>query len=547
MELFSEWLPVPKQSHPQARPCGLPSASLCSVPYGSLASLASYLGTWMQNVGGVWLMTSLTSSSLLVSLMQTATTLPVFLVGLPAGALADIVDRRRLLLLTQGLMLAAAMALSICTLLGIANPWLLLGLTFLLGLGAAMTGPAWQAITPELVGRSQLSQAIALNSIGFSLSRAVGPAIGGLVVAAAGPGAVFLLNALSFVGVMVVLYTWRRPRTHSLLPPEHIGEAIEAGLRYTHYAPSLQAVLVHVGAFIACGSALWALLPLIARQELGLEALGYGVLLGCLGVGAVVGGVLLPTFQRWLSMDRLAIAMTLVFALATLALAYIRSLPWLYLALTVGGLAWPVLLSSLTVSVQTVVPAWVQARALAVYGLVFQGGLALGSALWGIVAERTGSPTALMYAAVGLVVGGLATTRWHLNANQDLDLSPSLHWSEPTTVMELAPEDGPVLITVEYQIEPEHSQEFVQAMQQVGLSRRRDGAIRWGLYRDPANPSRHVETFVVKSWAEHLRQHERVTVADRLAEEQARAFHIGKESPIVLHLIYAHPKQDLQS
>ena len=505
-----------------------------------IASIASNIGTWMQNVGGVWLMTSLTPSPLMVALMQTATSLPVFLVGLPAGALADIVDRRRLLLFWQGWMLAVSAALGVLTLLGATTPNVLLTLTFALGLGAAMNAPAWQSITPELVSRQDLPTAVTLNSAGFNLSRAVGPALGGVVVAASGPAGVFLLNAASFVGVIFVLYRWHRTPRKNALPAERMVGAIRSGIRYVHYAPPLRAVLVRTGIFISCGSALWALLPLVARQHLKLGSLGYGVLLGCLGVGAVVGAFLLPRVRQRISVDSLLVIATIVFAIATVSLAYVHSLGLLYLALTAGGLAWIAMMSSLNVATQLVVPSWVLSRALAVYQLVFQGGLAIGSAVWGIAAERFGNSTALTGAAIGLAVGLLAAVRYPLMAGEKLDLTTSLYWPEPTVVIELRPDDGPVLITVEYRIDPERSPDFARAMHRLSCARRRDGAIRWGLFSDTADPSRYIETFVVESWAEHLRQHERVTAADRADEQSARTFHVGDTPPVVSHLIYTH-------
>ncbi|MFB2919130.1 MULTISPECIES: MFS transporter [Aerosakkonema] len=503
-----------------------------------VASVASNIGTWMQNVGGVWLMTTLTPSPLMVALMQTATSLPVFIVGLPAGALADIIDRRRLLLFWQAWMLVAALLLGVLTLFHAITPWLLLALTFALGLGAAMNAPAWQAIVPELVSRPQLPTAITLNGVGFNVARAVGPALGGIVVAAAGAGVVFLLNAASFLGVMAVIYSWKRSQTKSALPAERTIGAIRAGLRYLKYAPVLRAVLLRTGVFIICGSALWALLPLVAKQELGLGSLGYGVLLGCIGLGAITGAFVLPKVRRKVSTDVLIVAGTVVFALATLALAYLRNLGLLYLALVAGGLAWIGIMSSLNAATQLAVPTWVQARSLSLYQLVFQGGIATGSAFWGLAAERWGNSTALSGAAIGLVIGLVAAVPYRLVTSEKLDLTPSLHWPEPVVAIELNPEQGPVLITIEYRIDTARSQEFAKAMHALSRLRRRDGAIRWGLWEDTADPSRYVETYVVESWAEHLRQHERFTVADRTEEARVRAFHIGDKPPIVSHLIY---------
>lgn len=323
----------------------------------------------MQNVGAAWLMTSLTPSPLMVALLQTATSLPVFLVGLPAGALADIFGRR-LLLLVQAWMLVAT-GLGVLTLIGGTTPWLLLAFTFVLGLGAAMNIPVWQAITPELVSRSELPAAVALGGVGINLARAIGPALAGFIVAAAGPRAVFLLNALSYVGVMVVLYHWQRSPRQSALPTERVLGAIRAGGRYVQYAPALQGVLVRAGVFIICGSALWALLPVLAKQELGLDAIRYGVVLGCLGAGAVAGAAFLAKIRQTISIDRLVIGATVLFAISTALMAYLREFGLLCTAMFAGGIAWIAMMSSLNTAAQTVVPSWVQARALGVYLLVF--------------------------------------------------------------------------------------------------------------------------------------------------------------------------------
>jgi MFS family permease len=499
--------------------------------------VASNIGTWMHDVGGVWLMTSLTPSPMLVALMQTATCLPFFLLALPAGALADVIDRRRLLLATQVWMMAAAAALGVLTLAGVTTPWWLLAVTFALGLGAAMNAPAWQAITPELVSRPEVPAAVALSSVGINLARAVGPALGGLAVAAAGPGPVFLLNALSYLGVIVVLYRWPRPPRRGALPPEHLLGAMRSGVRFVRHAPAFRTVLVRASTFVVCGSALWALLPLVARREMGLEALGYGALLGSMGVGAVAGAAILPRLRQKVVVDWLAVGATVMFALVTIALAALREFAWLCGAMFIGGAAWIALMSSYNAAAQAAAPAWVRARVLAVYLLVFQGGMAAGSALWGALAARTGIPLALVVAAGGLFLGLLAASRYRLAGGEALDLTPSLHWPHPAVTIEPPAEHGPVLVTVEYRIEPARAADFGRAMQEVRLERLRDGALRWDLFHDPADPGRYVETFLVESWVEHLRQHERVTQADRQAETQVRALHRDSTPPIVSHLI----------
>ena len=504
-----------------------------------IASLTSNIGTWMQNVGAAWLMTSLTPSPVVVALVQAATSLPVFLVGLPAGALADIVDRRRLLIVSQGWMLLSAAALGVLTLIGFMSPWILLALTFALGLGAAMNTPAWQAIVPEVVSPSELQEAVALNAAGFNVARAVGPALGGLIVGAAGPGPVFLLNAASFIAVMLVVYRWNRQRATSRLPAEHVIGAMGAGIRYVRNAPSLQAVLVRSGVLIVCAAGLWALLPLVARDQLGLGATGYGVLLGCLGIGAVTGATLLPRIKRKFSLDMLVAGATVVFAVATAALAYVQNVFLVGAAMVAGGIAWIALMSSFNAAAQTAAPEWVRARALAVYLLVFQGGMAVGSILWGALATRMGIRAALLVAVFGLIAGLMLITRYRLAEGEKIDLTPSLHWPEPRMIVGLEPEGGPVLVEVEYFIELERAHEFTKAMDDVRRERLRDGAMRWGLFTDSANPNRFVETFLLESWVEHMRQHERVTKSDRMAEELARAFHIGAGTPKIVHLIHA--------
>jgi predicted MFS family arabinose efflux permease len=412
-------------------------------------------------------------------------------------------------------------------------------LTFALGLGAAMNGPAWQAITPELVGESELRAAVTLNGVGFNVARAIGPALGGVVVAMLGSGAVFILNALSFLGVMIVLYRWPRVPQLRALPAEDVFGAMRAGVRYVRHAPSVQAVLLRTGAFILGGSALWALLPLVARDELALDATGYGIILACLGAGAVAGGMLLPYVEKQLSTDALLAAAVVLFAVASTGPVYARRLALLCPVMVVGGFAWIAIMSTLNVAAQVTVPAWVRARALAVYAIVGQGGLAIGSALWGVVAERLSLMPTLLCAAAALAASLILSLRYRLKLEEKIDLSPALHWPEPVLSSQLPPDAGPVLVTVEYRIEVAKASDFAAAMHQVRLERLRDGAYRWGLYNDSAVPSRFVETFVVESWAEHLRQHERVTVADQKTEDIVRAFHIGPEPPIITHFVYA--------
>jgi MFS family permease len=502
-----------------------------------IASVVSNIGSWMQDVGESWLMTSLTLSPLLVALVETAGSLPVVLAALPAGALADIVDRRRLLLFMQAWMGIVAVAMGAVALMGLMTPGRLLSLTFLLGIGSAVSNPAWQAIVPELVPSSDLPAALSLSGVAINIARAIGPAVGGLIVAASGPWAVFLINAGSFMAVFFVVYRWQPAPRSSKLPPEEIISAMRAGTRYLRHSPELQTVLVRCGAFIICASALWALLPQQARRGLGLSSFAYGVLLGCLGLGAIAGAWMLPKIRERLAMNRLVAAGTTLFAVAAIALAYVHSFALLALALVVGGIAWMSVLSALNISAQTATPSWVRARVMAIYLLVFTGGLAGGSALWGFIAGQFGIPNALLFSAVGLITGLLLTWRYRLVGKKSLSLAPSLHWPEPVVVIDTNPDEGPAITSIEYKIDPKTAEEFLQAMEDIKRIRLRDGAIRWNLLRDSADPERYLEMFLTESWGEHLRQHERITAEDRKAEERAQAFHVGAWPQKITHLI----------
>ena len=506
-----------------------------------IATVASNIGTWMQDVGAGWLMSSLTPSPLMVSLVQAATSLPMFLLALPAGAMADIVDRRRLLIFAEIWMLAAALGLGIVTVAGKASPVTLLAFTFLIGLGAAMSSPAWQAVIPEVVTREELPAAVALGSIGINVARALGPALGGMAIAALGPGAPFLLNAASFVGILSVLWLWKRPPREKVLPGERFVSAMRTGLRYAAHAPRFQAVLARTAAFVLPGSALWALLPLIARTQLMKGPEGYGILLGSLGAGAVAGAMFLPRLRRRFSVDLLTAVATVVFAGATVALALVRNFPLLCLAMTLGGGAWLTLLSTFNTAAQTTIPAWVRARAMAIYFmLVFFGAMSAGSVLWGTLATHIGLANTLLIAAAALTVGVVAVAKWRLAAGEGLNLAPSMHWPAPVVTLEPEPHDGPVLVSIEYRIQDEDIPSFLWAMLEQRRQRRRTGAMRWGLYRHLEGAGSYVETFVLESWAEHLRQHERVTEEDRMIEQKVRRFHRGEEPPRVSHWLAAN-------
>ena len=484
-------------------------------------------------------MTSISHSPLQVALVQTATNLPIFLLGVPAGAFADLFDKRKVLLVTQAWMLGAAAVLGALTLAHETGPWTLLLLTFSLGLGSTMNGPAWQAIMPELVPRAELPAAIALNSVGFNLARAVGPALGGLVVSAVSPGAAFLLNAVSFLGVIIVLYLW--PREPDMIPsnPESVGSAILAGFRYVRFAPEMHSVLVRSGVFIISSSALWSVLPLVAKVQLHSESRGYGVLLGCLGIGSIAAAIILNRLRQKLANDALVTYAIALFGWVNIALAYLDSFFLVAFALLLGGMAWMTVNSTLNTVAQTSLPSWVRARALGVYLLVFQGAMAIGSVIWGGIASRFGLRTTLLAAGVSLLLGALATAHLRFANAKEVDTRPSQHWPEPQFLVEPKPGQGPVLVTIEYAIDNHDAPAFAAAMHSVERIRRRLGAMQWGLFEDAARPGRFIESFMVQSWAEHLRQHERSTMTDRGQEEKAVAFHRGEGRPAVTHWLAA--------
>ncbi|HTY56552.1 MAG TPA: MFS transporter [Candidatus Binataceae bacterium] len=502
-----------------------------------IAALASNLGTWMQNVGAVWLMTSLSSSPLEIALIQTASSLPIFLLALPGGALADILDRRRLLIFSQAWMLLASGALGILTLLGMTTEWTLLGLSFMLGIGSAVNTPAWQAIVAELVPRDELAAAVTLNGINFNLARAAGPALGGLIVAWFGPGANFLLNAASFFGVMIVLYEWRRQVTPAVLPAERVIGAMRTGLRYVRYAPALRAVMVRTVAFVFGASATWAMLPIIARWQLGLGAAGFGLLLAWFGSGAVIGGAMLSRIQRRFSHDYIMYGATILFSAITIELAFTHDLIVASFVLAIGGAAWVCGFTVLNVAAQLSVPRWVQGRALAVYQVAVQGGLAGASALWGAIGNRWGLQIAMGCGALSLLVG-LVTYGWRLACADEIKTDPVELWPHPEVALKIDPYSGPALVTVEYRINPARTEEFIDVMHHQRLTRLRDGAVYWGLFVDTNHPDRFVEHFVSETWVEHLRLHERLIASDVLYEQQAKSFHLGGALPIT-HFISA--------
>jgi MFS family permease len=502
------------------------------------AMLLSNVGGWMHDVGAGWLMTTLNPSPLLVSLVQAATTLPMFVLALPAGALADIADRRWFLLAATVFMTCTALALGLLVAAGGMTPGALLAFTVAMGIGTAMGGPAWQSMVPQLVPREDLAPAVALNSVGVNVARAIGPALGGLAITALGLAAPFLLNALSFVAVIGALLWWRpQPRPKHQLPAEQWFAAMRAGVRHARASPPLKATLVRAIGFLVFASAYWALLPLIAREIPGGGAELYGVLVACIGAGAVGGAVLIPRARRRYGPGRIVVAAATVTALMLLSFGFVRIVPLAAATSVVTGAAWIAAVTSFNVSAQMALPDWVRARGLAVFNAGFSGALALGSVLWGQVATLVGTPTALAAAAGGALVAALLGARVPLLAGSELDHTPSSHWPQPVTSQDVTGDRGPVLVLIEYRIEPRRAADFLSAVAELGVARRRNGAYGWGAYNDAERPDRVVEAFYEDSWLEHLRHHERVSVADREIQERVLAFHVDAAPPRLSHFL----------
>lgn len=507
-----------------------------------LAILVGNIGTWIHDVAAAWVMAETTNSPLMVAAVQSATTLPVVVLAIVAGTLADIVDRRRYLILAQLWMLLVASSLAVLAHLDRLGPWTLVALTFALGIGAAMAMPAQQATTPELVPKPMLGPAVALGSLSMNIARAIGPALGGLIVAQAGIAWAFAVNALTFLGVAVVLWRWRRAPTASVLPPETFGVALRAGLRYATRASVLKAVLVKAGWFFTFASALTALLPIVVKQDLHASAGTYGLLLGCIGAGAIGGAMLLPGLRTRMDPDRMVLCATLAYAGCILAIALLRWVPVLYGVALLAGFAWIAVLSSLQIAAQTAVPQWVRARALSLYIVVFSAGMAAGSLGWGWLAQAFGTPPALVVAAAGTVLAAIVGARFRLGDAARVNVTPSGHWPQPVVGPDLHDDRGPVLVTIEYRVDPARRQDFLQRLQPLGHARRRNGALQWGVAEDSTQPGVYLEYFVDASWREHLRQHERVTEDERtLQDALLETLADPSERPQVRHFIGGAP------
>jgi len=508
------------------------------------ATVVSNIGGWMYNVASGWLMTSLNPDPFIVSMVQVANSLPMFLFAIPAGALADIVDLRRLLIFGESAIMITSTAFAALVWLHLITPVNLLVFSFIVTVGSAITAPGWQAVVPELVPKPELPAAVAANSVGINVSRAVGPAIGGLLVGAIGIAAPFWVNAFSNLGVIVALMRWRLPKSKSgtPLPPERFGNAMRTGLRHARYNPNLSATLIRATAFFVFGSAYWALLPLVTRSQIAGGPALYGLLLGTIGASAVGGAFLLRWLREKLGADRLVSIATLASALATGMFALAHNSITAVVASLIAGASWISAVASLNVSAQIALPEWVRGRGLAVYVTVMFGALTIGSAIWGELAAVVGLTTALLIAAAGAIIAIPLTRAWKVQTGAVDDLSPSMHWPAPITTSAIDPDRGPVLVTVEYHIDPKNREPFLHALGRSARVRRRDGAYDWGIFEDPAKEGRFIETFLTDSWLDHLRQHQRVTKADRIMEQLVRRFQVG-DGPKTTHLIGAQPRR----
>ena len=509
-----------------------------------IASVVSNVGTWMQNVAGVWLVTTLTTSVLLVALMQTATSLPAFLLSMPAGAIGDLIDRRKLLLFTQGFMAVVAVALGAFALTGHITALEVLGFTFLLGMGAALNGPIWQAVATELVPRPILPFAITLNGVSNNIARAIGPALGGLIIAYYSPGYVFLLNGISFIGTWVVVYRWQREKEPAIGPAENFTGALRAGLRYVQYSPAIYGVLARTFAFSFGASAMWALLSVVVARRLHLSSGTYGVMLSWLGAGAITGAFLMGRAGQQLTMNQRVLLGTLGFVLTNLALALVPSEYWLFPVMFLAGTCWLIVMTSFNTTVQLHLPKWVQARVVSIYMLTFQAGMSLGSVVWGELADRISLQAALLVAAGWMLTSLLLAFPFSIHQPEGLDLAPAESWSDPAEATDadtIDPEDGPVVVMIEYRVAVADQPAFREAARQLTRLRLRDGALRAGVFTDVAESTRLTEFFYVATWGEHLRQHRRFTRDDQLVEAQVRQFHQGPELPHATHFL-AFPK-----
>lgn len=508
-----------------------------------VATIIGNTGSFIRDVASAWIMTDLSPSPAAVALVQAAATLPIFLLAIPAGVLSDILDRRKFLIAIQFLLAGVSICLMLLSLAGLQSVTSLVALTFLGGIGAALMGPTWQAIVPELVEKKDLKNAVALNSLGINIARAVGPALGGLILASLGAAFTYGVDVITYVFVISALLWWRRPVAAQDVLAERFPGAFRAGLRYARASRELHVVLVRAFVFFALASSVWALLPLVARSLLGGGAGFYGILLGAVGLGAIAGAIIMPRLREHLSADGLLLVAALVTA-AVMAFLSFAPPQWAAVAALLAlGAAWITALTTLNGVAQAILPNWVRGRSLAVYLTVFNGAMTAGSLGWGAVATLIGVPFTLLTGAAGLVALGLVAHRLKLPKGE-ADLMPSRHWPEPLTAAPVEHDRGPVLIQIEYRISPEERADFLKALARLSAERRRDGAYAWGITEDAADPGLMLEWFQVESWAEHLRQHHRVSKADADIQAEVLRFHRGEGRPVVRHfLAFNHPSE----
>ncbi|MDB5687283.1 MAG: transporter [Rhizorhabdus sp.] len=500
------------------------------------ASMASNFGGLIQSVGASWMMTSLAASPQMIALVQASTSLPIMLLSLWAGAVADNLDRRRVMLAAQTFMLFISALLAIGAWAGVLTPWLLLIFTFLIGCGTAFNGPAWQASVGDMVPRSALPSAVALNSMGFNIARSVGPAIGGVIVAAAGAAAAFLTNAVSYVGLIVVLLRWRPVLPPRLLPRERLGVAMAAGIRYAVMSPPIRTVLLRAALFGVAASALPAMMPLVARDVIAGGPLTYGLLLGGFGVGAVGGALSSGRLRRHLSTEGIVRLSTIALAAGAAGTAASGLLALTLIALVLAGAGWVLALSTFNVSVQMASPRWVVARALALYQMAAFGGMAAGSWIFGIVADHHGPVIALYAAAAFQLVGVLAGLHMPLPGLSEANLDPQDRWREPDTAVPVEPRSGPIVVTIEHRIPTANILPFLAAMSERRRIRRRDGARGWSLLRDLGDPELWIERYHVATWLDYVRHNQRRTQADAANSDTIRALRVPGD-PVVHRMI----------
>lgn len=501
------------------------------------ATLASNLGGLVQAVGAAWLMTTISDSDDMVALVQAATTLPIMIFSLAAGALADNFHRRNIMLTAQVMMMLVSAALAAFAIAGLVSPWLLLTFTFFIGCGTALHNPSWQASMGDIVPREDLPEAVTLNSMSYNLMRSVGPAIGGLIVAIAGAASAFALNAISYIPLILALVRWKPQRVPRSLPREAFGSAISAGLRYIAMSPNLLKVLFRGFVFGAGAISILALLPLVARDLVQGGALTYGVLLGSFGSGAIGGALINARLrERWRN-ETIARASFLVYALSAILLALSRD-TWLScLVLLPAGACWVLTLSLLNVTVQLSTPRWVVGRALAIYQTATFGGMASGSWLWGVIADSHGANQSLIASGVVLILGAILGLRYALPEFGTLNLDPLGRFHEPELRLDLTSRSGPIMIMQDYEIAQEDIRTFLSTMAHRRRIRIRDGARQWALLRDLENPRIWTESYHVPTWVEYVRHHQRRTYADAEIFDRLLTLHRGNEAPRVRRMI----------